>query len=89
MMKTMSNSLGFSTNLIFLATPLLFNQAYASITNTCSILHLLGTQSIYQKYQVSSGPIVNHGTYKGCEKGDTHTGECLDYVFGQTTFAYG
>ncbi|MCF1429130.1 MAG: hypothetical protein LPH21_15660 [Shewanella sp.] len=88
-MKTMSNSLSFSTKLILLATPLLVNQAYAYSGN-CETLHLLVPESIYQKYQVSSGnPVVYHGISKGCDKVDTETAECLDYVFGQTTFAFG
>ncbi|MCF1431527.1 MAG: hypothetical protein LPH20_11850 [Shewanella sp.] len=88
-MKTMSNSLGVSTKLILLATPLLFNQAYA-YSGGCGTLHLLVPASIYKNHEISAGdPVVNHGSNKGCDNLDTDTAECVDFVFGQTTFGYG
>ncbi|MCF1431530.1 MAG: hypothetical protein LPD71_12125 [Shewanella sp.] len=88
-MKTMSNSLFLSTKLILLATPLLFNQAYA-YSGECGTLHLLVPASIYKNQQIYAGdPVVNHGSYKGCEEIDDDTGECVDFVFGQTYLGNG
>ncbi|MCF1456560.1 MAG: hypothetical protein LPH21_03010 [Shewanella sp.] len=92
-MKTMSKNLGFSTKLILLAIPSLFNQAYA-YSGQCGTLHLLVDKSIYQKHKISSDspvmdPVMNHGTYVGCDKIDTDTTECTDFVFSQDAFQYG
>ncbi|MCF1456561.1 MAG: hypothetical protein LPH21_03015 [Shewanella sp.] len=88
-MKTMSKNLGFSTKLILLATPLLFNQAYA-YSGGCGTLHLLVAKSIYQNYEISSGgPVVNRGEKDGCDMIDTDSTECTDFVFEQTALGYG
>ncbi|MCF1458027.1 MAG: hypothetical protein LPH21_10895 [Shewanella sp.] len=87
-MKTMSNS--FSTKLILLATPLLFNQAYASYSGNCGTLHLLVAKSIYQKYLISSSaPVVHRGSYIGCKLIDGNTGGCTDFEFSQGADIYG
>ncbi|MCF1431526.1 MAG: hypothetical protein LPH20_11840 [Shewanella sp.] len=87
-MEKISNRHGFSTKLILLATPLLFNQSYA-YSGGCGTLHLKVSESIYQEYKLSSYPVINHGKFKGCEKADFNTGECSHFVFAQTPFAYG
>ncbi|MCF1431529.1 MAG: hypothetical protein LPD71_12130 [Shewanella sp.] len=89
-MKTMSKSLGFSAKLILIATPMLFNQAYAAYSGDCGSLHLIIAKSIYQKYELSKGsPVVNRGTDSGCDKVDNDTGECADFVFSQVAGQYG
>ncbi|MCF1459018.1 MAG: hypothetical protein LPH21_16160 [Shewanella sp.] len=91
-MKTMSNS--FSTKLILLATPLLFNQAhasqaYASYNGDCGTLHLIVTYPIYQKYRISSAPVVHRGAFTGCKEVDSKTGDCTDFEFSQYAGLYG
>ncbi|MCF1431976.1 MAG: hypothetical protein LPH21_16135 [Shewanella sp.] len=89
-MKTMSKSLSFSAKLILIATPMLFNQAYASYSGDCGTLHVLVAKSIYEKYQVSPGsPVVNRGADSGCDKKVDATGKCTDFVFNQISVRYG
>ncbi|MCF1459017.1 MAG: hypothetical protein LPH21_16155 [Shewanella sp.] len=89
-MKTMSKSLSFSAKLILIATPMLFNQAYASYSGDCGTLHVLVTEKIYQKYQVSLGPVVHDGIYVGCKKVvDGDPIDCVDFEFSQFSSFYG
>ena len=86
-MNTMSKSLIFGTKLILLASPWLFNQAYA-YKGGCGTLHLLVVDSIYQKYQ-SGKFVVSRGSYKSCDKVDYATGDCTDFRFEQGDLSYG
>ncbi|MCF1459019.1 MAG: hypothetical protein LPH21_16165 [Shewanella sp.] len=89
-MKSMSNSLFFNTKLLLFATLLLFSQAYAeSYSGDCGTLHILVAKPIYQKYQVSSDPVVNRGEFKGCMLVDGDSGECVDFAFSQLFLQYG
>ncbi|MCF1431977.1 MAG: hypothetical protein LPH21_16125 [Shewanella sp.] len=88
-MKTMSKSLGFSAKLILIASPMLFNQSYASYPGDCGTLHILVAKSIYQKYQVFSDFVVNRGEFRGCKMKDDDTGECTDFGFNQISARYG
>ena len=89
-MKTKLKNLVFTTKLILLATPLLFNQAYAVYSGGCGTLHFIVPSFIYQKFLMyQNNPVVNHGGLKGCDEVDINTGECTNFVFAQTDLAYG
>ena len=96
-MKTISKNLSSRINMILLASPMLFNQAYANYYFGCGYLHVLINYDIYEKYQLLVEPVVHHGGYLGC-KGRikavnpvkaVEDDECVKFVFEQTFLAYG